>query len=792
VKPFVTAIRNLRRAPAFTSLVVLTLAIGIGAATAMFSVVDAVLINPLPFPNAGRAIDIWINFAEDASRTPASAPALAQALRAETQLFDAVEAYQMGGGMVTGEGPPDPISFAGISPGTLNLFPVAPLAGRLFNEADASSGERVVLIADRFWSARFGRDPNVIDRSITIDDQPHRIVGVLPSAFTFPGTTPDAWRPVDVGPTAKPGRVQFVALRRAGVTADHVSERLKALTVGLAASGALPPGQYLAAQPPFAVSHSASTARALSLLFGAVALLMVVACVNVSNVMLVRASIRQGELAVRAAIGAGRNILLREAAVESMLLASAGCVVGLLLASGLLQFTLSMVPPQMPMMERASSELDARAIAFALTLATATCLAFGLVPAWRAGRVDAIGALRSRTSSMSGRGDERWQGVLVAAQMALVVVLLAGSGALLRSYVALNRVDLGFNPDGLVVVDVQMPSRYGTGGTSRAFMRDVERGVEDATGMPATLSTTPLRFSLDDDAQPEVEGAGSAGRVIPLPWSFARVSADFFEVAGIRLIEGRTFTPDDGSSAIIVSEVFARRYFNGVSPVGRRFRTAPNRPWTTVVGVAADIKARGPSDAAGEGAEMYIPMVPGDSRFLSLLVRAGNRETAAIDQVRQIIWALDPKVPVVGASTMSDVAAAAVARPRFVLSLTGAFTICSVLLASVGVYGVSAYWVARRRRELAIRLAVGASPARLLTAVMARNLRLAFAGATIGLTVALAGARVIESFLFATSARDPVTIIGVTIALTAVAAIACLGPAVRASRVDPMTTLRAE
>jgi putative ABC transport system permease protein len=280
--------------------------------------------------------------------------------------------------------------------------------------------------------------------------------------------------------------------------------------------------------------------------------------------------------------------------------------------------------------------------------------------------------------------------------------------------------------------------------------------------------------------------------MISLPWSFGRVSADFFEVAGIPIVEGRTFTPADGEGAIIVNDVFARRYFGSRSPIGRRFRAEPRQAWLTVVGVAADIKVRGPADAIGEGAEIYFPMVPGDSGYLSLMVRAGSNEAAVLGRVRQIIWDLDPNMPILEAKPMTEMFGDSMARPRFLASLSGAFTVCAVLIAAVGVYGVSAYWVARRRRELAIRLAVGASPERLILIVMSQSLRLAAIGTMAGLLIAIAGARVMTVLLFATDPRDPVTFVVITVLLGVIAILACAIPAFKASRIDPMTTLRAE
>jgi putative ABC transport system permease protein len=791
MKAVATALRNLRRAPAFTGLVVLTLALGIGATTAMFSVVDAVLINPLPFAKADRIVEVWTYYREDAVRSVAATSTVVSAIRQEPGLFEAISAFQNGAGTITGSGEPELVAVAGLAPSIFSVFPTAPLIGRLFNADDAISSDRPILISERIWAGRFGRDPGVIDRALTIDDQPARIVGVLPTRFNVPETTVSVWRPIDIDSANARLRVPLVGILQPGVTRTQLDDRLNAITASLLESGALPKGQYLKADEPIQVRYGRRVASSLYLLLGAVAVLLLVACVNITNLILVRSSSRRSELALMAALGAGRARLLRDAAIESAILALVGGALGVWLASGLLRVILGLAPDGLLMVSSATGELDLRSVAFALTLTFTTCLLFSMLPASRASRVDPIDALKQQSRSSDG-GDNWWQGALVSTQLALVIILLAGAGLLLRSYVALNRVDLGFDPHGLVVISVQFPPRYSKGGASRAFMREVESRVEATIGSPASVSTPPLGFTIEDDALPEVEGSAPASQMIPTPWSIGRVSADFFAVADIPIVEGRTFTPDDSDSSIIVNDVFARRYFGALSPIGRRFRSEPRTPWLTVVGVAADIKVRGPVDAIGEGAEIYFPMVPGDSRYLSLMVRSGSNEAAVLARVRQVIWDLDPNMPILEAQTMTEMFGDSIARPRFFASLSGAFTICAVLIAAVGVYGVSAYWVARRRRELAIRLAVGATPGRLIRIVIARSLRLAAIGTIAGLAIAIAGARVMTALLFATDPRDPVTFIGIAVLLAIIAMLACLVPALKAARVDPMTTLRAE
>jgi predicted permease len=379
--------------------------------------------------------------------------------------------------------------------------------------------------------------------------------------------------------------------------------------------------------------------------------------------------------------------------------------------------------------------------------------------------------------------------------MALVIVLLAGAGLLMRSFLKLNAVDLGFNPDGVAIVYVQLTSPlHNAPGRGLAIMREFERRVEAELAIPATVVTsTPIRRGgAVSDVHPEAEGVTTSPPAIPILQG-GRVSPDFFEVFQIPLIEGRTFEATDGDSAVIVNDVLARRFWGEMSPIGRRFRIDSNTAWLTVVGVARDIKTAGPDDRLGEGLEIYQPFAAnGRYNFLTLAVAAGSRARSILPQMKKVLWDVDAKVPILEADTLSDRLFDILARPRFILSLAVAFTICAVLIAAIGVYGVSAYWVARRRREMAIRMAIGASPDRLVMSVFARSLRLAAFGAVAGIAIALGGAQVMTSLLFAVDPRDPMTFIVVTIFLGVIAVAACLGPALKASRIDPMTTLRAE
>lgn len=790
-KDLTAALRSLRRAPSFACLVVLTLSLGIGATTAMFSVVDAVLLNPLPFANADRLSEIWT--VSGTSRRPGGSTAVVHALRHELAVFSAVEAYQFGAANVTGDGEPEIVGAPQLSPGLLSMLGPTPLLGRLFTHEDAAAGG-VVILSERFWAARYGSDPAIVGRVIEVDDRPHRVIGVLPNRFKFPEANADIWRPLDLSATAKPARVQVTAVRAAGVTPEQANDRLQALSPALRDSAAIGKADSLTTDLLLQQRFARQSGRALYLMFGAVALVLLVACVNVTNLLLVRSSARHGELALMTALGAGRGQLVRSVLVESLVLAAAGCVGGLLLARGLLEVILGLVPPRLTFLNSATAELEWRALLFAAAVASATCLVVGLLPAWRTARVDAIEGLKHRAQGVIGSRDDWWQGVLVAGQLALVLVLLAGSGLLLRSFARLVAVDPGYDVDRLAVLEIQLQGqRYAAPGAAMAFMQELDRKVE-VGGIAAAISggVPPRGGGFSFDIQPEAEGGMPVDFTnITLPYS--RVAPDYFATMGIAIVQGRTFEAAEPGDSVIVNEVLAKRFWGDVSPVGRRFRMDTKQPWWNVVGVAGDVKQMGPSDPIGEGMEFYLSFAPaGRNNFFALVIRSRANPAADLQIAKQRVWELDAKQPIVEAATMAERIGDSIAGPRFFLSLALAFAITAGLLAAIGVYGVSAYWVSRRRRELAIRVALGASREQVMAMVVTRSLRLATVGCVAGLVLAFWGARALESMLFETDARDPATLIAVTAALGLMAVVASTLPAVKASRVDPMSVLRAE
>jgi putative ABC transport system permease protein len=590
------AVRNLRRAPAFTGLVVLTLALGIGATTAMFSVVDAVLLNPLPFPNSERFGEIW-TVPEKGSRRPGGSTALLNALSRQQDLFTAVGAYQYGSANLTGSGEPELLGTPQLSPGLLAILGVRPSLGRWFTDEEAATGT-VVLLSERIWRRRFGADPAIVGQTVMLDDRPHLVVGVMPNRFRYPTGTALMWRPMNTAPTAKTVPAQLITVRRPELTRAQVNERLFGLTHELRASAVIRPADTIAADDPLQARPAAQTRTALYMLFGGVGLVLLVACVNVMNLLLVRGSARSGELALMSALGASRGSLIRDVFFESLILVVAGCATGIMFARGLLAMILAAAPRQMMFLGNATSELDGRALGFGIALALATGLIFGVLPAWRATRIDAIDALKARAQTLTGSKDEWWQGALVAAQLALVVVLLAGSGLLMRSFGKLMSVDHGFDADQLAAVDVELPrNRYGTPGAALAFMQELERRVEE-TGLRAAVSggSPPKGGGLWFDIKAEIDD----GRIIdlgPEHLFYSPVTSDYFSVMGIPLLDGRTFDREDPPDVAIIGSVMAARFFGDSNAIGRRYRLSDRQPWTTVVGVAADVKQLGPNES---------------------------------------------------------------------------------------------------------------------------------------------------------------------------------------------------
>ena len=786
-------LRDLMRAPAFTALAVLTLALGIGAATAMFSVVDSVLLRPLPYPGVDRFAQLWTN--RQGPTSPGVVGTAVPMLRKELADIAEVEGYQMGSANVFGGSEPDIVGAPFISPRMLDLVGATPALGRLFIEDDAQSAAPPVIISHEFWMASFGGAADIIGREIELDETRHRIIGVMSPRVRFPEANASIWRPLNMAPaTPSRQRVMAIAVRRPEVSADQFNARLADVSGALVRAQLLPDGHFIYGDVLIQERFGRANQRPYWLMFGAVMLVLLVGCVNVSNLLLARASANHGRFALLSALGAGRNRLIVSALIECVMIAVAAGGAGILLARWLLKVLLAILPPQLTMLAANSSALDMRVLAFSSAIALVSCMLAGVLPTLRISRVDPLDALKGHSQNASGR-DDFFQGALIAGQLALVLILLTGAGLLLRSFIRLANVETGIDTRNVVVVQAALTSRqYMGSGLTRQFLNAIEERLESTGLMRVTYSgnTPVVSPSLFMNVKPEAEGGREVdftGQLLPV----VEVAPDYFETLNIPILAGRTFRADDPDDVLIVNDRLARTYWGDASPLGKRFRPGADEPWLTVVGVVGDVRQMQLSDPTGHGMEFYRQEQRNRAGgFYSILARTTSSPAIAINTIKQTIWAADPRIPLLDAMTLDDRLAESMYYQRFFLRLSVAFTGIATLLAVVGVYGAFAYWVSRRNRELAIRMAVGASPATLVGAVMGRALRLAAIGAAVGLVIAIAGARAMQTMLFEIDPRDPATLVAVTILLAIAALAACAVPAVRAARVDPITALRAE
>jgi putative ABC transport system permease protein len=787
--------RTFRRNPGVLSLAVLTLALGTGSTTAVFKIVDALLIRPLPYPGSDRLFEVWTECGPKGPKLHGVSRGAFHALRDETSVFSSVEAYQFGAATLTGDGEPVFVAAPRVTPGLLHLLGAAPRLGRLFDDNDSTAGSRVAIISEHLWTSRFGRAPDVINRRLTIDDEPHTIVGVLPRRFGFPEQTSEVWRPIlsDRGRGISE-RAQAVVMLRAGITREVANDRLVATSTALQADGGLARDRRLVLDDLIQRRYGRQFSTALYIMLGAIALVLLVACVNVANLLLARAITRQSEFALMGALGASRSHLVAQVLGESLALAALGAAGGVLIARVLLVTILDLLPPDMKMLS-AVATLDWRAVAFAASVATLTCVVVGVLPALRVAGHDPIESLKGRLPGVVDHGSERWQSGLVAAQLAVVLVLLTGTGLLLRSFTRLVSVDPGFAQANLLVFEIQLPdTRYQTPGSSVALLEGLDRLVEAIPGVGrATFAegAPPTAGGLSFE-RPEAEGRPNIDASdLELPQR--TVTSDYFATMGIPIVEGRSFIAEDPENVVIVNDKLARRLWGGESPVGRRFRLGSTQPWRVVVGVARDVKEHGLHDPIGDGMEVYFAYSrKATSRFFAFIVRATGNEAAVVQQVKERLWTIDERLPILGAMTMEQRLGDSVAKPRFLLRLASAFAGIAIVLACVGVYGTAAYWVARRRRELGIRMALGATRRGVLALIVGRSVRLAAWGCTIGLAASLSTTRILSSLMFETSVREPAIMAAVTALLVGLVLTGCYVPARRASQIDPATVLRSE
>jgi putative ABC transport system permease protein len=796
--------RALAKNPGFAAVAVLALALGVGANSAIFSVVNATLLNPLPFPQEGQLLRLGEGARGRAApeRGSFSYPDYKD-VQTQTQTLAHVAAFLNSGTMLTGEGlEQERVYGADVSPEYFSVLGMGPELGRVFTPEEDHPDAGVIVISHGLWLRRFGGRRDVVGQPLRMGNSSATIIGVMPEGFEYPfrADRQDFWAPLNDRPA--PDRdardnhsYRVIARMKPGVTAEQANAELDTISRRLEQQYPDTNTTVLAVGASLHEDMTRDVRPALLILLGAVGLVLLIACANVANLLLARAASRRREIAIRTALGASRWRVMRQLLVESLLLSLAGGASGLLLAMWGTYALVAAGPADIPRVGQ--SGLDARVLAFTLLVSVLTGLAFGLAPALQASRPDLTGALKEGSRGTGGGpGRGRLRSALVVSEVAVSLVLLIGAGLLIRSFVRLMQTDPGFDPARVVALDIPLGrERYDTEEKQTSFFAQLVGRVRGMPGVEAAglVSNLPLGNTIDmlsfniEGRPPFPPGAQAVAH-------YTVVSPGYFEALKIPLRAGRVLTDHDDARAprvTLVSESLARKYFEGENPVGQRIVPDESLPPIEIVGVVGD--ARRDSLAAEAGPEFYVPFGQAAQRRLNLVVRTDAVDPASMSSaLRGAVAEMDKEQLIWQTRTLDQIVSSSVARRRFNMTLLGLFASVALLLAALGLYGVMAYSVTRRTHEIGIRMALGARGWDVLRMVVGQGMRLALVGVGLGLVAAYAVTRVLASLLYGVTATDPLTFAGLAALLACVAFLASYLPARRATKVDPMVALRYE
>ncbi|MFY9553260.1 MAG: ABC transporter permease [Blastocatellia bacterium] len=807
-------LRMLLNKPGFAAVAVITMALGIGANTAIFSVVNAVLLRPLPYREPGKLVRVYTEFPTmNLKKFWMSAPEFLD-IQNEAESWESIGAWTTTGrNVATSNDEPIRVTAAIVTRSLIDTLGVQPVIGRNFTpEEDRNGGPLTALISDGLWRRAFGKQDDIIGKQIQINSQPTTVVGVMPPGYVFPPGSNDpaeVWVPIQFDP-ANPGNrgghfLYVVGRLKPDVQVQQARSELDSLMEGWKSANR---AQHLLApdnHPPLMVplhEDVVGAARpAVLMLLGAVAFVLLIACVNVANLLLARAEARRREFSIRLALGAGRNRLLRQFLAEGMILVVLGAVAGIVLAKVGLKLVMAASPDSIP--RTAEIGIDPTVLAFTLGVSILSIIVFAMAPLLQMRDRDLATTLRgSGQRTSGGGGSHRLRKTLVVAEIALAVIPVVGSGLMIRAFWKLRQVELGFDPRGVTAFSLQLPfSRYQSPDRVR-FATQLEEKLNALPGVKsASLATglPPLRPINANDTDIEDYQRTPDGPAENVDY-WNTVNENYFKTMGIRTLEGRTFEPSDRNESaqkvMVINQSMARRFWQG-SPIGRRVNPGFQTPtvWFTVIGIVEDTKNIGVDKPAGTELYFLLPQTVafGVSTRMSFVVRTeGASASTVASGIRSAVSDLDPSVPIYQLQTMSDLVADSLVRPRFLSLLLGSFSAIALTLAAIGIYGVMAYSVAQRTQEIGVRVALGATTRNVLSMVVGEGLRMTVIGLAVGLSGALLLTRVMASLLFEISATDPFTFTLVGIGLTVVGLLACFVPARRAAKVDPMVALRYE
>lgn len=790
--------RLLVKSPGFTLAAVTVLTLGIGANTAIFTVVNAVLLQPLPYPESARLVRVWHTPPAEAfpgMRTFAVSPANYLDWESQNHVFEKMALVHFSSLILTGGGQPEFLSAAQVSSDFFSVLGARPALGRTFTREEASGGpSHAVVLGHSIWKTRFGADAGIVGREIRLDDQPWRVVGVMGPEVRLPDFA-SVWIPMEWDAKMRAVRnnhnCSVVARLKPGVDLERAQAEMNVISGRLAREYPEDDAGWGAVVVPLHEDLVGQVRPVLLILLGAVAFVLLIACANVANLVLARTLSRRKEIAVRSALGASRGRLLRQLMAETLLLSLAGGALGLFLASFGVDRLLAFLADQLP--HSSEVRLDARVLAFTLVASIATGVIAGIAPAWRLTKGDIAGSLKQGLGRTDADpGGRRTRSALVVSEVALSLVLLVGAGLLIRSLWLLRRTDPGFDPRGVVTMAVILPSsRYSEPARRSAFFdRALERvralpGVESAGAANTLPLTDNENWPIAIEGRPLVPVAQQPIAVTTV------IAGDYFRALRIPLRRGRLFTGEDRAdtpTVVVISESMAKRFWPGEDPIGKRLTAVflPDKV-CQVVGIVGDVKQRGLDYREGVPA-MYLTQeqVPGLGMGFAIRARTPSVTSAAVAAIHEI----DPDQPVLQVGTMEEILAGSLFRQRLAMMLLAVFASLALVLAAVGIYSVLSYSVRRRGREIGIRMALGAPPAEVMRMMLLQGMRPALLGMTIGLAAALALGRVLSGLIYGLSAADPATFAAVAVLLCFVAFVACLAPALRATRVHPLRALR--
>lgn len=807
--------RSLLQRPGFAAIAIITLALGIGANTAIFSVVNSVLLRPLPYQHSDRLVMVWGNFQRLGIERLNAKVAEYEDYRKQTHVFEQIAAFENQNLNLTGMAQAERITGARVTSNLFAMLGTQPEHGRVIAaEENETANNKVVVLSQGFWQRRFGRKTNAVGQILRLDDESYRVIGVMPASFQFPHASfpfaqpADVWLPLaytseQVAQRQGPYRLNVIGLLRTDVTLEKSRAEMTALGQRFEAEyrGYKGPqgedGGWRITLAPVLEEAIGNSRRGLLLLLGAVGLLLTIACANVANLLMVRAALRRKELAIRAALGASRRRIAQQMLVESLILALIGGGLGFLIALWGVGSLGKLQPTNLPRLQEIN--IDRRVFAFTALLTVLTGIFFGLVPAWQASKFDLKRELHEKRSAAIGDWRHHYRrNLLLIGEVALSFVMLVGAGLMVNSFLRLQQVQPAIATDKLLTVEISLSEvRYREPTQAFGFFEELVSRVKGLPGVEAASVGTarPLSgFARNDPFAIE-------GRPLdPANINFAgwqMVGVDYFHTLGIPLVQGRDLSLQDmdaGAPAVaVINESMARRYWPGDNPIGKRLTVGlprPENPWVTIIGIARDLPHR--TIDSGTEPDWYLSRALGPQRHQILFVRTAGNPTGFASSVRNVVAAIDPNQPVASIKTMSEVVAGTIAPRRFNMMLFTFFAALALLLTGLGIYGVMAYSVTQRTQEIGIRMALGAQQGQVLRMIIRKGMTITIIGVVLGLTISFALTRLMTGLLFGVTPIDAPTFVAVSVFVMLVALFACYVPARRAATINPVTALRVE